>query len=433
MKKNNKLDKNNTQNLPKGDGLSLPKGWEMRKLGEVCEVIAGQSPQSKYYNNNGEGLPFYQGKKEFTNKFIGTPTKWTTKITKEAIKDDILMSVRAPVGPVNFATQKICIGRGLAAIRASKQICIEFLFNFLLKHENEIVGNSGAVFNSINKTQIGAIEIPIPPLSEQKRIVSKLDTLFAEIEALETKTKQNLENTKELFQSYLEGVFDPSTRSGQGSKGDDCGTLSSSKWEEKKLGEVVDFFNGFAFKSRDNVEISNTQVIRMGNLYQNRLSLDRKPAFVPDNFAVEYNRYLLKENDLIISLTGTSGKEDYGYTVKIPKTKKQLLLNQRIAKFVIIDNSVLCKDFLFQFVLSRTFLDELYKTANGTRQANLSTETMKDLSISFPLIEEQQRIVEKLDTLSAETKKLESLYQEKLLSLSELKKSILNKAFKGEI
>lgn len=118
----------------------MKKNWKVKKLGEVCEVIAGQSPEGRYYNNAGNGLPFYQGKKGFTEKFIGEPTTWTTRITKEAWQGDILMSVRAPVGPVNFSTDKICIGRGLAAIRATKLIDKEFLFNFLLKHENEIVG-----------------------------------------------------------------------------------------------------------------------------------------------------------------------------------------------------------------------------------------------------------------------------------------------------
>ena len=100
----------------------------------MCKVIAGQSPEGKFYNDNGIGLPFYQGKKEYGEKYIGAPTTWTTKITKEAEENDILMSVRAPVGPINFATQRICIGRGLAAIRATNLINKEFLFNFLLKH-----------------------------------------------------------------------------------------------------------------------------------------------------------------------------------------------------------------------------------------------------------------------------------------------------------
>ena len=111
----------------------MKKGWEVKRLGDVCEVIAGQSPEGKYYNNEGNGLPFYQGKKEFEDKYIGEPTTWTTKITKKAEKGDVLMSVRAPVGPVNFSTQQICIGRGLAAIRASKLVDREFLFNFLVQ------------------------------------------------------------------------------------------------------------------------------------------------------------------------------------------------------------------------------------------------------------------------------------------------------------
>ena len=107
--------------------------WKEKTLGEVCIVIAGQSPEGKYYNNSQNGLPFYQGKKEFKDKYIGKPTTWTTKITKVAEQGDILMSVRAPVGPVNFSTQKICIGRGLAAIRGNNQINKEFLFNFLFR------------------------------------------------------------------------------------------------------------------------------------------------------------------------------------------------------------------------------------------------------------------------------------------------------------
>ncbi len=124
-------------------------GWEMVKIRDVCEVISGQSPKGQYYNDKGEGLPFYQGKKEFGTRFIGPPQKWTTNITKEAFEGDILMSVRAPVGPVNFATQKVCIGRGLAAIRPGDKIDRNFLFYYLLSIRDEIQGSEGAVFASI--------------------------------------------------------------------------------------------------------------------------------------------------------------------------------------------------------------------------------------------------------------------------------------------
>jgi len=181
--------------------------WEEKKLGEVCEIIAGQSPEGKYYNNTGEGLPFYQGKKEFTDKFLGEPTTWTTSVTKEAQIGDILMSVRAPVGPVNFSTERICIGRGLAAIRASSSIDKEFLFNFLLKHENEIVSNIGAVFNSISKTQIEDIPIHFPPLPTQQAIVAKLDALSSETKKLEAIYQKKLADLEELKKSILQKAF----------------------------------------------------------------------------------------------------------------------------------------------------------------------------------------------------------------------------------
>jgi len=183
------------------------RGWEKKRLGEICKVIAGQSPEGKYYNSEGRGLPFYQGKKEFTEKYLGEPTTWTTNITKEAEENDILMSVRAPVGPINFSTQQICIGRGLAAIRAGNMIDNKFLFYFLLKQENKIIGNAGAVFNSINKAQIETIEIPLPPLRTQRTIVQKLDLLSAETKKLKSIYQQKIDGLEELKKSVLQKAF----------------------------------------------------------------------------------------------------------------------------------------------------------------------------------------------------------------------------------
>ncbi len=191
----------------------MKPGWEVKKLGEVCTVVAGQSPEGKFYNAVGDGLPFYQGKKEFSEKYIGKPTTWTTYITKEAEKDDVLMSVRAPVGPINFSTEKICIGRGLAAIRASKLIDKDFLFSFLLKHEAEIVGNTGAVFDSINKGQIESILIPTPPIQEQQRIVAILDQALEGIAKARANAEQNLQNARALFETHLQSVL---TKRGEG-------------------------------------------------------------------------------------------------------------------------------------------------------------------------------------------------------------------------
>ena len=176
-------------------------------LGTVAEVIAGQSPEGIYYNSIGNGTPFYQGKKEFGEKFLGEATTWTTKITKLAEPGDILMSVRAPVGPINFSTQQICIGRGLAAIRAEKLVDKNYLFYFLLHKQPEISGNTGAVFDSINKDQISSIEIPVPSLEKQIEIINKLDIAFAEIESLKLQIKSEKDYVDTLRQSLLNNAF----------------------------------------------------------------------------------------------------------------------------------------------------------------------------------------------------------------------------------
>ena len=177
------------------------------KIGDVCIVIAGQSPDSKFYNTEGKGLPFYQGKKDFGNRYISPAKVWTTFVTKKAEPNDVLMSVRAPVGPVNFCNQTICIGRGLAAIRSKDEIDHNFLFYYLSSIKNQIKGNDGAVFASINKSQIEKIPVPLPSIKEQRRIVSTLDTALADLAQVKANTEKKLAKTDELKQSLLHQAF----------------------------------------------------------------------------------------------------------------------------------------------------------------------------------------------------------------------------------
>ena len=145
-------------------------------LGDVAEIISGQSPPGKSYNGEGVGTPFYQGKTEFGDMFIGEPVKWTTDPRRFAEQRDILMSVRAPVGPVNFTSQRICIGRGLAAIRPSDgYLHSKFAFYVLRGMESEITGSAGAAFASINKGDIEKIQMPLPPLEVQQEIVAEIE------------------------------------------------------------------------------------------------------------------------------------------------------------------------------------------------------------------------------------------------------------------
>jgi type I restriction enzyme M protein len=158
------------------EGTARATRYPIVQLGEVAEVVAGQSPPGDSYNEEGTGVPFYQGKTEFGEMFIGAPTTWTTEPQRFAEAGDILMSVRAPVGPVNLATQRVCIGRGLAAIKpAEDRLAPSYAFSFLRSQEAHIKGDAGATFASINRGQIEALQIPLPPLEIQKEIVAEIE------------------------------------------------------------------------------------------------------------------------------------------------------------------------------------------------------------------------------------------------------------------
>jgi type I restriction enzyme S subunit len=391
-----KILKSSNQVNPDSDNRK--QGWEIKKLGEVCKVIAGQSPEGKFYNSEGNGMPFYQGKKEYGEKYIGEPTTWTTKITKEAEAGDILMSVRAPVGPVNFATQKICIGRGLAALRVGKSIDKEFLYNFLIKHENEIEGNAGAVFNSINKTQIENIEIPLPPLSEQQRIVSILDEAFAAIERSRNAAVKNLKNAKELFESYLQGVFE------------------KENWETKTLNQIS-----------ENLDSKRVPITK------NKRKSGDIPYYGASGIVDYVADYLFDEDLLCVSEDGAnllartypiafsiSGKtwvNNHAHVLKFPN-----IITQKFVEVYI--NSIRVDDYV-----------------SGMAQPKLNQAMLNKIPIPLPPLQEQQTIVRQLDALRAETQKLEAVYQKKIANLDELKKSILQlalspvegKAFGGEL
>jgi type I restriction enzyme S subunit len=162
----------------------LPHGWVWEKLGNYCLITMGQSPESKFYNTHGEGLPFYQGKAEF-GKTCPSPRVWCAQPQKIAEKDDILISVRAPVGPTNICPDRSCIGRGLAAINALNSNHVYLLF-CLRAFEKQIAEKGvGSTFVAISRADLAHLPIPVPPIAEQHRIVAKVDQLMALCDELE--------------------------------------------------------------------------------------------------------------------------------------------------------------------------------------------------------------------------------------------------------
>jgi restriction endonuclease S subunit len=174
---------------------------ETVKLSDIGEIIAGQSPSSEFYNEQKQGLPFYQGKKDFGDVYLKEATVWTTQITKEAIKNDLLISVRAPVGNVNLNTfNKICIGRGLASIRTSHIETQKYLFNYINHNRNLFKGNKGTTFDAISTADLRQIKIPFPPLEIQKQIVSKIEVMERKI----SEAKKVIDGAKEKKEAILE-------------------------------------------------------------------------------------------------------------------------------------------------------------------------------------------------------------------------------------
>jgi type I restriction enzyme, S subunit len=191
----------------------LPPGWGRARLADVAEVVAGQSPPSSTYNTDGEGLPFFQGKAEFGD-LSPTTVKWSTAPKRIAEMGDVLISVRAPVGPANLADQTCAIGRGLAAIRPGDEIPSRYLLDYLRYSVSSLkeVG-TGTTFDAISGGQLRDHSVMVPPLGEQHRIVESIESYLMRLDAAEAalaRVQANLERYRvSVLKAAVEGRLVP--------------------------------------------------------------------------------------------------------------------------------------------------------------------------------------------------------------------------------
>jgi type I restriction enzyme S subunit len=191
----------------KDDKVALPDGWRWAKLGDVCIIIAGQSPPSNTYRHEPEGLPFFQGKADFGARHP-IPRVWCSEPNKVAERGDILISVRAPVGPTNIADQVCCIGRGIAAIRCKAEIDMEFLLSWLKHTESSLAKKgSGSTFSAISRNHLENFDVPLPPLAEQKRIAAMLNEQMAAIDKARSAAEAQLVEINVLPAALLRRAF----------------------------------------------------------------------------------------------------------------------------------------------------------------------------------------------------------------------------------
>lgn len=184
----------------------VPEGWLWTRLGDFIFLEMGQSPDSKSYNQVGKGIPFFQGKADF-GKIFPTPRYWCTSPIKIAFKNDILLSVRAPVGPTNISNIDCCIGRGLAALRPINNTESEFINYLMINFRSSLEEKAtGTTFVAVSKIQVENLLIPLPPLAEQKRIVAKIDELMALCDKLENQIDFATDKQTALFDAVLAAV-----------------------------------------------------------------------------------------------------------------------------------------------------------------------------------------------------------------------------------
>ncbi len=362
----------------------MKNAWQTTRIGDLCEVIAGQSPEGKFYNSEGKGMAFYQGKRDFGEKFVEAPTTWTTQTTKVAQEGDILMSVRAPVGPVNFATDKICIGRGLAAIRSGSELNRDFLFYQLLHLQPEIAGKEGAVFASINKSEIEALPLVFASLVEQQRIVGLLDEAFAGIATAQANAEKNLQNARALFESQL-----------------------NSEYAEKAfLGDLVDIKTG---KLDANAAVDGGQY---------PFFTCSRDIFAIDSYTFDCEAILLAGNNAV----GDFNVKHYNGKFNAYQRTYVITVNEK--------KRVLYRFLYFQILKS---LKKFKARSVGVGTKFLKMGIIRGLEIALPNLDEQRRLVSTMDSIREETESLASIYERKLAALDALKRSLLHQAFTGNL
>ena len=372
--------------------------WNRITMLEACDLITcGVAARPKYVD---EGIPFLSAKNVKKGQIIYEGYNCITKENHEELTKknkplvgDILYTRVGSYGEAAVIEEVIefSVFVSLTLIKPKKELLNSYFLKYYL-NSNEIktLAKNSITSSGVGNLNVGTVRkfpVPIPPLPEQQRIVSILDKAFAAIDQAKANAEQNLQNAKALFESYLQGMFE--------SKGDG--------WEEKLLE------NCFKLKSGDN--LTAKQMLK-GDF----------PVFGGNGIAGYHNKFNLSGSNVIVGRVGAlCGNVRH--------------INESIW---LTDNAFKVVNYKYDFDHSfLTFLlnhKDLRSYARQAAQPVISNSSLKGVVLNFPKsIKEQRTIVRQLDALRAETQKMEVLYQKKMDDLDELKKSILQKAFAGEL
>lgn len=406
----------------------MKEGWKTKLLKDVCEVfVDGDWVESKDQSNEGIrliqtgniGFGIFKDKED-KSRFISEDTFKRLKCT-EVLPGDLLVSrLPDPVGKsciIPDINSKMITGVDCTVIRPKEFISSEFLCYYQQSSEylNDVnIRITGTTRSRISRKNLGEISIPIPPLDEQQQIVSILDEAFVAIDQAKANIEKNIQNAKELFQSKLNEIF---SQNGDG-------------WEEKTLKELTTKIGSGSTPrgGQASYKSEGISLVRSMNVHDLEFK-ERNLAYIDEAQAKELNGVTLQEEDVLLNITGAS----VARCCVVPSVFLPARVNQHVSiirpKKEIIDSR-----FLNLLLTSKPYKDQLLFTGEqgATRQA-ITKAQIEAFKIHFPEIQKQSEIVQSIDLIHSETEKLHTILQAKLLNLDELKKSILQKAFEGEL
>lgn len=373
------------------------------KLLDVCTIIAGQSPESKYYNTDGNGIPFFQGKADF-GELYPTIRVYCSQPTKIAEKDDILLSVRAPVGPTNLAPCKVCIGRGLTAIRPNETLNLKYLLFYFRFFEAQLQQKgTGTTFKAITQDTIKNLEIPVPSLPEQERIAARIEELFSELD----KSVETLKKTKAQLAVYRQAVLKEAFEGIE---------------EKISFGEIIDSRLG---KMLDKTKNIGTPRHYLRNINVRWFSFDLSDMLEMKIADDEIEKYSINKNDLVICEGGEPGRcavWDKDYSIFYQKALHRV-------RFTDGSNP---KFYMFYLWFSAQ-TGELTKYYTGTGIRHLTGQSLNKITVPKALRNIQDEIVLEIESRLSVCDNIEKTVDTALQEAEAMQQSILKQAFEGKL
>lgn len=352
--------------------VALVSKWPAERLGALAEVIPGQSPESTHYNDQRKGMPFYQGKKDFGVTELLPPTTWTTQVTKEAVKGDILMSVRAPVGDVNFCPlDKICIGRGLAAIRPGEKIDSRFLFEFIACNKELFKGKQGATFESISATDLREKKLPLPP--KEVQIAAAKDCVAVDVDR--SAAEARMVSSENDLVTAIAAIY----------------SSSAPRVEIEKISINIQY----GLNEAMNEGGIGYKIFRMNEIIRGRM-VDNGSMKCADIGAEEFAKYKLNKGDLLFNRTNSI--EHVGKTGLFDLDGDYCFASYLVR--VVPDTEKVLPKFLEKMMNSLAFQTEAKgKASKSINQANINATVMRNIKVPLPSLAEQKKFVAKIEAL----------------------------------